>query len=146
MTGGVAGGVEDGELRPGEGEGAVHGRDDDVGGVDHAGGLPLHHAGGQGEEVALQGEDGAAHTGLRGGESHGDAVFFLKIAAVAAVIHMGVGAQNAHRGEPGFTQGLLQFLPLLHQAGVQQNAPAVVQPVEGDQLDALGDPGGTLDL
>lgn len=70
----------------------------------------------------------------------------LKIAVGPPVVHMSVGAQDARRSEAVVQQGLLQLLPLLSQSGVQQDAAAAVQPVEGDKLQPLQHPGISFDL
>ena len=57
------------------------------------------------------------------------------------MVDVGVAAQDGHRGEAGLVQRVLQVLPLLHRAGVQEDAPVVVQFVEGDELPAVQDPG-----
>ena len=141
----VAGGLEDLELRPAEGQGAVPVRDDHVRGVDQMGCLPLHHAGGQHEKVALQVQQPGAHPRLLGGEGHRDLVLLLKIPVAPPVVHVGVGAQDARRGQAVVQEGLLQLLPLPQQAGVQQDAAPLVQLIEGNPLHPLQHPGISLD-
>lgn len=46
---------------------------------------------------------------LRGGECHGEVVLLLKIPVIGAVVHMGVGAQDACRLQPRLQQGLLDL-------------------------------------
>ena len=82
----------------------------------------------------------------RGGECHGEVVLLLKIPVIGAVVHMGVGAQDACRLQPRLQQGLLDLLPLLGQPAVQENTPPVVQQVQGDQLVGLQHPGAALHL
>ena len=137
MPNGVSRGLEDLELRPGEGEGAVPIWDEHVRRMDQSGGVLLHHVRGEEQKIALQAQQAGAHPSLPGGEGHGDVVFLLKIAVVPPVVHMSVGAQDTRRSEAVVQQGLLQLLPLLSQSGVQQDAAAAVQPVEGDKLQPL---------
>ena len=62
------------------------------------------------------------------------------------MVHVGVGTQDAHGGESRLLQGLLQLLPLLGKAGVQQDAVFLVHLVQGDELKALQHPGISLYL
>ena len=146
MTQIVAGGLDDLKPHPAQGKGPVVGGNKVVGLVDHAGGLPLHRPRGEGEKVAFQGEERGAHPRLGKGEGNFCAILLLKIPVVGAVVHVGVGAKHPRRGQPVGAQGVLQLLPLLQQAGVQQNTPLLIQPVQGDQLTGLNDPGVSLDL
>ena len=80
------------------------------------------------------------------GHGHLGAVLLLEKGVVAHVVNVGVAANHPGREEMIVLQRLLQLLPLLGKAGVQQNAAVVIQPVKGDQLPAFQHPGAAFDL
>ena len=135
--------AEHGSRQP---DGPVHRWEDQIRDVHHLAHLLLRRIGGDQQPVALQIQDTAAHPRLRGGECHGEVVLLLKIPVIGAVVHMGVGAQDACRLQPRLQQGLLDLIPLLGQPAVQENTPPVVQQVQGDQLVGLQHPGAALHL
>ena len=93
------------------------------------------------EEVALQALRADAQPGLPQGEGHRDVVLLLEIAVVGGVVVVGVGAQDADGDDSGGGEGVLDVLPLLIEAAVQQDAVVFVGAVQGDQLPVLQIPG-----
>ena len=144
----VAGGVDDVKLRATERDMILGGQNDPVG---QAGG-PLHGVPAlqvlRREQVARHVQAQIRHLVPRLAQAHGQLgpVFLFQIGHVAHVVDVRVAADHAHRLQAVVRQGLLQLLPLLDQACVQQDALVRIQAIHRDQLPAFQHPGVVLYL